>query len=113
MTFEDFLTHFERVNLLQVRQDTKEKGFEFDRAAAIIAGRILVERVKPGQIVLLLGKRVADAIGVVNDYFMPCVVNNVEFYVLPHPSGVNRWWNNPDNLKQACAFLRGVVERTR
>lgn len=31
-------------------------------------------------------------------------------YVLPHPSGVNRWWNDPANLEAARAFLLRALE---
>lgn len=29
--------------------------------------------------------------------------------ILPHPSGVNRWYNDPQNLKDAQMFLRGII----
>ena len=29
--------------------------------------------------------------------------------ILPHPSGINRWYNDPQNLKDAQMFLRGII----
>lgn len=113
LTLEEFLERFERVNLLQVRQDTKEKGFEFDLPAAIESGRLLVERIEPGRTVILLGKRVADAVGCAKDYFEPHRLRNgATLYVVPHPSGVNRWYNEPTNALRMARFMRNVVDWT-
>jgi uracil-DNA glycosylase len=30
--------------------------------------------------------------------------------VFPHPSGVNRWWNDPENVVRAEAFLRDALD---
>lgn len=30
---------------------------------------------------------------------------NHHFAILPHPSGVNRWWNEPENVELARQFL--------
>lgn len=30
--------------------------------------------------------------------------------VFPHPSGVNRWWNDPDNTRRAERYLRRLWE---
>lgn len=62
--------------------------------------------------VVLLGALVAEAFGVVARPFEPLL-----FYgfsgspcgaVLPHPSGVSRWWNDPVNELRAARFLREV-----
>lgn len=108
LSYEDFLVAFERTNLLEVRQDTKEKGFVFDRkAAAFEAGRIY-ESLAPDRTIVLLGKRVRDAFGIVKDYFEPHRhPNGSTFYVVSHPSGVNRWWNDPENKEAMRTFLRG------
>jgi len=33
-------------------------------------------------------------------------VLRAELALLPHPSGVNLWWNLPTNVERARAFLR-------
>lgn len=112
LPYDAYLNHFERVNLLQVRQDTKENGFEFDLAAARVEADKLQRNFKEGQIVLLLGGRVAEAFGVHDAYFVKNALGPAEGYIVPHPSGVSRWWNEHHNRVQAAEFLRGIVDRT-
>ena len=110
LTFEEFLERFDRVNLLDVRQDTREKGFEFDMASARKNALAAWARFKAGQTVILLGKRVADAFGLKTvPYFQGVTLSEARVYVMPHPSGVSRWWNDPANVKQAEEFMRGIV----
>lgn len=113
MELAAFLAHFERVNLLHVRQDTKEKGFEFDLKAARVEAERLRDNFKEDQIVILLGGRVAEAFHVHDHYFVETRVNFARLYIVPHPSGVNRWWNDPLNMRQAEVFMQSIVERTR
>lgn len=115
MTLQDFLKHFDRVNLLHVRQDTKEKGFEFDAKAGKAAADELRKSFQPDQVVLFLGGRVSEAFGVHGPYFEQRVVNgiNTRAFIVPHPSGVNRWWNDPANLAQMNTFMRSIVGQTK
>lgn len=111
LTFEQYIERFDRVNLLDVRQDTKEKGFEFDMDAARLSARQLMTTIEPGRVVLLLGRRVAEAVGAVKNYFEPTrLVDGTTLYVLPHPSGVNRWWNEEANREQVRTFLRSILD---
>jgi uracil-DNA glycosylase len=112
LTLPEFLAHFDRVNLLHVRQDTKEKGFEFDAAAARKAATLLKPSFKRGQTVLLLGGRVAEAFGIHDAYFTWHVVNGARLYIVPHPSGVNRWWNDPINKLCAEQFMQAIVRNS-
>lgn len=112
LTLEAFLAHFDRVNLLHVRQDTREKGFEFDAdAAALSAWRMRQTWLEP-RIIICLGRRVALAFGVPLDLFTRHMLDH-DFYVVPHLSGVNRWWNDPKNQLMAEQFMRRIVEETR
>ncbi len=55
---------------------------------------------------VLLGLRVATAFQMhLVPYFERRTYRDRLVYVVPHPSGVNRWWNDPDNRRQACRFL--------
>lgn len=116
LTLEEFLAHFDRVNLLHERQDTAEHGFQFDRFAATKAARELGMTFQHDQVILLLGKRVADAFGMVDikhfesrSFYSICGT----IFVMPHPSGVNRWWNKLCNKREAETFMRTIIERTR
>lgn len=33
-------------------------------------------------------------------------IENVPAFCIPHPSGVNRWWNDPENRERAEAFMQ-------
>ncbi|HUT60648.1 MAG TPA: hypothetical protein VNA25_22615 [Phycisphaerae bacterium] len=61
---------------------------------------------------VLLGKRVAAAFGVDPEYFRWSEVRGVRVAVMPLPSGVNLWWNDPEHRRDAANFLRGLVEET-
>jgi uracil-DNA glycosylase len=117
LPLSEFLAHFNRVNLLHVRQDTAEHGFQFDRLAAYRSAQRLIPAFQEDeQIILMLGKRVADAFGITCiEYFVERRFRNVpgEFRVLPHPSGINRWWNDPHNVLLAKQFMQNIVARTR
>lgn len=125
LTMEEFLAHFDRVNLLKDRQDTDDHGFTFDHARASLEAYKLREKFTRDQIVLLLGWRVARAFSVPKrwhgrnglavslEYFVQYNIGDTEARIVPHPSGVNRWWNDPANYKQACEFMQNIVRRTR
>jgi uracil-DNA glycosylase len=117
LTLEEFLDFFERTNLLKERQDTKEKGFEFDSvAAALEAEKLWHDGVTfhNDRVVLLLGHRVATAFGAANVYLIEQHLGTrAKVYVLPHPSGVNRWWNESANVKTMNEFMRRVVVEAR
>jgi hypothetical protein len=112
LSFDEFIDRFDRMNLLSVRQDTQEKGFVFDSRAAGIVARELRERLEPGRTVLLLGHRVADAFGIKGEYFATFAPpGEAVYYVLPHPSGVNHWWNDPANVEKMNAFMHEIASR--
>lgn len=60
-------------------------------------------------IVLVLGKRLAHAAGLRKEYFIEQCLVGAKAYVFPHPSGVNRWFNDPANEFRACKFLRKLL----
>lgn len=113
LTYEEFLERFERVNLLHVRQDTKEKGFEFDHVAACNAAHDLWLKgaIAKGRVVILLGWRVARAFSEQTGYFEGReTINGARIYVVPHPSGVNRWWNQDDHKRMASEFFQKISD---
>lgn len=110
LKYDEFLVFFERVNLLHERQEVVGKGFVFELPAAREAAHKLEETFQPGQIILLLGGRVAEAFAIHDEYFTKHEVKNeAVVYIMPHPSGVNRWWNDPGNHKRASEFMQWVV----
>ncbi len=112
LRLDHYMELFERRNLLQVRQDTAAKGFEFDeKAAAIEAVTMRNLYFKDGRVIVLLGKRVAKAFGVKEVYFIQQQYHGPDIRVMPHPSSVNRFWNDLANVKQAEEFMQGIVRR--
>lgn len=110
ISFEEYLERFDRVNLLDVRQDTKEKGFEFDRYTATINANNIMASLSNERVVVLLGKRVADAVGAVGPYFwLHRLERGITLYVVPHPSGVNRLFNDPVVCQRMEYFMRSLL----
>ncbi len=100
------------------------KGAAFPLAEARAAGEALMKRLhdvpnqQPGEKrrIILAGKRVAKAMRVRPeiDYLTwhtfwlgstSSWCDEHEFAILPHPSGVNRWWNDRENKAAARRFL--------
>lgn len=85
------------------------KGDAFDGAAAkAAAAAVPID----GRRVIYLGRKVARAFGHRGriEYMVPLQDQRAQAaWCLPHPSGINRWWNAPGNLTTARTFLRGVL----
>lgn len=105
-----FLTAFRRVNVLYEHPGTLDgKGDAFPLDRARVAADAMA-RVWRDEVVVLCGKTtVARAFGCEDDYFTWHAVRGNRMAVFPHPSGVNRFWNDDDNRDRAGRFLRGVI----
>lgn len=67
-------------------------------------------------LILLAGRRVARAFRLWTPTYLEetqVVGIGVPVVVVPHPSGVNRWWNDRGNANQAKKFLERLGEDTR
>lgn len=128
------------VNLLECYPGIQEHGSRFPREEGRLAALFLVEGLvhpdpSPGwrrrfasttssrqapaskpSFLLLAGKRVAGAFGIRRvDYLDEAHyvgVTGLPAVVVPHPSGVNRWWNDPANRERLACYLRSLVPRT-
>lgn len=75
--------------------------------------QLLTERGAVGglRIIVLLGAKVRDAFGLEMEFFGvlsdPAVTP--VFVLLPHPSGLNRLWNQPGARERAQAILRRLM----
>jgi uracil-DNA glycosylase len=84
-------------------------GDHFPMAAARSAARRLRVALD-GCVVVMCGKNVRDAFGLTQDFFeMARVVDHFTYVVIPHPSGVNRWWNDEQNYQRAERYLRRKI----
>jgi uracil-DNA glycosylase len=103
---DQLLERFETANLLERWPGPAgRKGAAFPARMA----REAAERVRLRGSVLLAGRRVAAAFRLSAPYFEWATLRGARVAVIPHPSGVNRWWNDPANRERAAAFLREVV----
>ncbi len=99
------------VNLLAAYPGREGRGAAFPideaREAAVALSDRLVTHPWGKQFgaVFLAGKRVARAWGLATaQYLVEQPGFPVPTYVVPHPSGINRWWNEPEN-RAACRAL--------
>jgi uracil-DNA glycosylase len=115
-TGADLQEYFETRNL-QSRYGGKAasgKGDKFDLAAAKLQAAQIVEELNEednDRVVLLMGRGVAKAFGVdKHPYLIPWVWLHHTFIVFPHPSGVNRWWNEEWNVAAARRMLTRLAK---
>lgn len=116
-----FVSSCEHVNLLKRWPGYKGRGSAFPMETA----RRRADAIKrmPGRgTVLLAGRRVARAFGFEHlldgdlGYFEPFLrpdlgCRPVCYIIVPHPSGVNRWWNHPVNREKARLFFELLGQR--
>jgi len=63
--------------------------------------------------VVLVGCGPARVFGWAGGYFEWFLVRGVPAVMVPHPSGVNHWWNLGKNRRAAARFLRGLCGGAR
>lgn len=104
-----FVERTAHVNLLQQYPGPGRKGSDFPlREGREAAERFMSNGLVHGpNMILLAGLRVSRSFKIREPvYFQPMMVcGGVEFVVVPHPSGVNRWWNQGQNTRIARLFL--------
>lgn len=104
LTDRDYLYKFTRINLC-------DDGWDLGRAKDHVL-KIRAERQGP---YILLGAKVCLAFGMP---FSPFTVQtslfatgvNVDMYILPHPSGRSRLWNDPGSIKKARELLKEYLQ---
>lgn len=97
------------------RAEGGESGFEFPIAEAKVRAGMMHEYMTGHRCSLMIvtGKRVAAAFNLDLEYFQFARVwiggRLSLVVVVPHPSGTNRWWNDPVNVDMAMAFFQRVL----
>ncbi len=115
LALEEFLDAVEAVNLLDrwPGRSGGEKGHLFPAAEA----RAAADRLDVvSRRVVLCGLRVAAAFGLRRPTFLaPAILgrNEASCVVLPHPSGIVRWYNSEANREAAGKALRRMLRRCR
>ena len=114
---EEFLTTFDRANLFDKYpgKNEKGKGDAFPIQQATINSFKLLRDNPPDnyRAMILLGKNVAKAFNLKDPEFLKWATTpqGLRYVVLPHPSGLNRWWNEKSNQKAALKFLGEMYDR--
>jgi len=102
-----------RRNLLDFHPGFTGKGAKFP----IKVAREAVEAAGPWMIgtnVLIVGKRLSRAFGYQDHDIMHWHhQKDFNFAIVPHPSGVNLWWNVEYNRNAGRVFLESVAEQAR
>lgn len=103
----DVLKRFDAINLL-----SRYPGTVFPVALARASADDMLHGMRSRPFALLAGRLVAESFGVGGvEYFSWSMVRGVvRCAVIPHPSGLNRWWNDAANVDRARAFFGAVLE---
>jgi len=101
-SYDELASHFRLVNVLRKFPGKLGKGDAFPRRSAGRACR----RLRLRGTILLAGRNVASAFGVRSGYFEWTTLRGKPCAVLPHPSGISHWWNDPRNRRRARTFMR-------
>jgi hypothetical protein len=100
---DEYVDRFDRINLHPI------EGSDYDSLAGANLGPIL-----RGRRVVVLGRRVANALGIRYRNWFEWDVDprGFVFAVSPRLIGLSRWWNEPANRSVAESFYRGLTRPT-
>lgn len=113
LSLEEYLAKTERMNLLDRFPGLQGggKGTLFPKKAAMAAYELKWRELSHKR-VIFLGKRVAEVCGVdIMEYLYWQRYGGGEAAIIPHPSGIVQWWNDPDNELAAREFLTKALLR--
>jgi uracil-DNA glycosylase len=111
MEEREFMSSVRLMNLLDRWPGKAGKGDRFPlKEGHVAACRVNLR----GNHALLAGKRVAASFGIKKPAFLTChEVHGGVVWIVPHPSGINRWWNDPGNREKAIVFLKAFFISAR
>ena len=109
-THEDFLESHDVMNLV-VGWPGRARGVRGDAFDARAAGEAARLAPTAGRHVVLLGRAVAAVFGLDGHEPLSTVSSGIGtvFLLLPHPSGINRWYNEPQHVARARQALQDFV----
>lgn len=104
LSFRAYLKHYRRFDLIKFYPGTK-----WPKENAAANARLIHNLHEPGAHLVLLGRKVAEAFGVSDlDFCEKGERDGVTYWVSPHPSGLNRWWQDPANKALGLAFWSSI-----
>lgn len=110
---DDLPDHFDLENLIEnYPGKAGRKGDAFDLPTARVRAEELILKLQAQEprVILLMGRKVERAFGWTGTKYL--VWNEWQSHqvvVFPHPSGVNLWWNDVQNIEKARRALRRAL----
>lgn len=102
ITYETFLCLFDRVNLL--------KWWAGERPPRMSSLKVIADGFPmPGAPIVLLGRRVASAMGFEEGFYSWGTLSIADCVVIPHPSGRNLMYNDPAERMKVGDVLREAL----
>lgn len=111
---DGFQIAFDRVNLIRRFPGKIGKGDAFPLAIARRRALALA-RTFPGRTVVLLGGNVSSAFLLAPAPLFRWrrgALGAARLAIAPHPSGISRWWNEPENVAAAARFFRRLARES-
>lgn len=84
------------------------KGDVFDLAEGKVTAKVLLRGSWTRYV--LLGKKVAECFDVKGEFLQTVDHGEKHFFLLPHPSGINRWYNDVENVAAAAPKLQEFLK---
>lgn len=121
LTNDEYLKTFAKVNL---HYFTPKKRNKTTKEEGRLNANLIRQQYK-GRRIILLGREVLTAFSQVSilggwlSYPRPIIAHflksgdGTQIAFIPHPSGLNRWYNNKKNLRQVKKFLRVEVAKSQ
>lgn len=84
--------------------DLRERAWEY------------ISKADLGDQIVFCSSSIGRSLGIKNMETYPAMNRDMDLvmvHVLPHPSGTNRFWNNPPDEERATRFFRRIVENCK
>lgn len=105
LSIEDFLERFERVNLVDYFPGKAGKGDAFPLDIGMRkADEIMADPANSGRHIVVMGGAAMMLFRLTGPSLTFAPHAGALYAWCPHPSGVNRWWNDSDNKIRARKF---------
>lgn len=113
LTLKAYLERFDRVNLVDEFPGKAGKGDAFPLEPARIKCReIMADPANAGRQIVVLGAGAVVLFGLTTPTLTFAPHADAFYAWCPHPSGANRWWNDPANRLRARYFWTGLAQST-
>lgn len=103
ITFDEYVELFDRINILDCWPGKSGKGDVFPKAEA--ARQAMRIKIHERDCVVMLGQGVARSFGIKAEFLRWTFLGSTRVLILPHPSGINRWYNDPQNTRKARKIM--------